>query len=90
VHPATLFNSRRPDLTNRLPETERPVRDGKLRRLGKAAAAQIDEQCAPVVRALAQPVGEADQLFAPLRRCPDDDENALLCKRSIYPFFRRA
>jgi len=52
VHPATLLARFRPDLAGGLPEPERAVSDGKPRRRLEPAPLQIEQQIAPVVRAL--------------------------------------
>ncbi len=78
VHPAALLARRRPDLAERLPEAERAVGDGELRGDRQTAPLQIEQQLAPVLRALAGAVGEADQLLLALRRRADNHEHALL------------
>jgi hypothetical protein len=47
VHPAALLAHRRPHLAERLPEAERTVGDGELRRNRKPAAPEIEQQPAP-------------------------------------------
>ncbi len=78
VHPAALLSSFRPDLAGRLPEAERGVGDHQLRCHVEPAALEIEQQLAPVVRALACAVGKIDGFLAAFRRRADDDEDALL------------
>ena len=52
--------------------------DGKLRRRAEATGFQVKQQLAPVLRALARAVGEADKFLFALRRRANDDQNALL------------
>jgi hypothetical protein len=77
VHPAALLARLRPHLAERLPEAERAIGDGQLRRDRQPAPLQIEQQGAPVVGALARAVGEADELLLTLRGRADDDEDAL-------------
>ena len=77
VHPAALLAGCRPHLAERLPEAERAVGDGKLRRQRQTAALQIEQQITPIVCALARAIGEADQLLPAFRRRADDDQDAL-------------
>src|SRR5271165_4095000 len=77
VHPAPLLARRRPYLAERLPEAERAVGDGKLRRRRQTAPLEIEQEVAPGLGALAHTVGKADQLLLALRRRADDYENAL-------------
>src|SRR5437660_11502374 len=67
VYPAALLARFRPDLTGGLPEPERAIGDGKLRRHVEPAPLQVEQQIAPVLRALAGAIGEADQLLAAVR-----------------------
>src|SRR5450432_3789151 len=78
VHPAALLARFRPDLTGGLPEPERAIGDGKLRRHVEPAALQFEQQIAPVLRTLAGAIGEADQLLAAFRRRADQHQDALL------------
>src|SRR5712672_1680810 len=78
VHPAALLARFRPDLTGRLPEPERAIGDGEPRRHVEPAALQVEQQIAPVLRALASAIGEADQFLAAFRRRADQHQNALL------------
>jgi hypothetical protein len=39
---------------------------------------QVEQQIAPVLRALTGAIGEADQFLAAFRRCADQDQDALL------------
>src|SRR3954452_9017212 len=77
MHPAALLACHRPHLAKRLPEAKRAIGDGKFRRRRQAAPLEIEQQIAPRSRALAHAVGKANQLLLALRRCADDDENAL-------------
>src|SRR6187549_926715 len=77
VHPAALLPRLGPHLAERLPEAERTVGDGQLRRDCQPAPLQIEQQGAPVMGALARAIGEANQLLFALWRCADDDEDAL-------------
>src|SRR4029078_3616127 len=78
VHPAALLACFRPGLTGGLPEPERAIGDGKLRRHVEPAPLQLEQQIAPVLRTLAGAIGEADQFFAALRRRADQHQDALL------------
>src|SRR5258708_1131070 len=62
VHPAALLARFRPDLTGGgLPEPERAVGDGEPRRHVEPAPLQVEQQIAPLLRALAGAIGAADQ-----------------------------
>src|SRR6266568_6893322 len=78
VHPAALLARFRPDLTGRLPEPECAIGDDELWGHVEPAPLQVEQQIAPVVRALAGAIGEADQFLAALRRRADQHEDALL------------
>jgi len=65
------------DLAQRRPEPESAIADGQLRSAGEATALQIRQQLAPALRALAIPVGEAENLLAAPFVGPDQDQNAL-------------
>ena len=77
MHPAALLARLGPNFAERFPEAKRAIGDGQLRRDRQTAPPQIEQQCAPVVGALARAVGEADELFLALRRRANDDEDAL-------------
>src|SRR4029078_6902192 len=57
---------------------ERAIGDGKLRRHVEPAPLQLEQQIAPVLRALAGTIGEADHLLAAFRRRADQHQDALL------------
>src|SRR5258708_1282597 len=78
VHPAALLARFRPDLAGGLPEPECAIGDDEPRGRIEPAPLQIEQQIAPVVRALAGAIGEADQFFAAFRRRTDQHEDALL------------
>src|SRR5712664_3627437 len=78
MHPATLLARFRPDFTGGLPEPERAISDGEPRRHVEPAPLQVEQQIAPVVRALAGAIGEADQFLAAFRRRADQNQDALL------------
>jgi len=78
VHPAALLARFRPDLAGGLPEPERAIGDGEPRRHVEPASLQVEQQIAPVLRALAGAIGEADQFLAAFRRCADQHQDALL------------
>ena len=77
VHPAALLVRFRPDLARGLPEPERAIGDGELRRHVEPAPLQLEQQIAPVLRALAGTIGEANQLLAAVRRRTDQHQDAL-------------
>src|SRR6267378_289644 len=54
----------RPDLTGGLPEPERAVGNDEPRRHVEPTPLQVEQQIAPVLRALAGAIGEADQFLA--------------------------
>src|SRR3981189_1845103 len=68
----------RPDLTGGLPEPERAVGNDEPRRHVESAPLQIKQQIAPIVRALAGAIGEADQFLAAFRCRTDQHQDALL------------
>src|SRR5712675_211642 len=78
VHPAALLARFRPDLTGGLPEPERAIGYGEPRRHVEPAPLQVEQQIAPVLRALAGAIGEADQFLAAFRRRADQHQDALL------------
>ncbi len=78
VHPAALLARFRPDLTGGLPEPECAIGDDEPRGSIEPAPLQIEQQIAPVVRALAGAIGEADQFLAAFRRRADQHQDALL------------
>src|SRR5882672_5599787 len=78
VHPAALLAGFRPDLTGGLPEPERAVGNDELRRHVEPTPLQVEQQIAPVLRALAGAIGEADQFLAAFRRRADQHQDALL------------
>ena len=73
------------DLAQRLPEPEVAVADSEFRADLQAAAAQIHQQLAPRLLALAIAVGEPDQFLSAelVRADHDQDALALLIKTSI-------
>src|SRR6266508_49613 len=52
VHPAALLARFRPDLAGGLPEPKRTISDGEPRRHVEPASLQVEQQIAPVLRAL--------------------------------------
>ena len=78
VNPAALLSRRRPNLAERLPETQPSVGNRELRCGRQAATLQIEQQLAPVLRAFPCPIREANQLLLSFRRRTDEDEDALL------------
>jgi hypothetical protein len=78
VHPAALLARFRPDLAGSLPEPKRAISDGEPRRHVEPAPLQVKQQIAPVLRALAGAIGEADQFLAAFRRRTYQHEDALL------------
>src|SRR5467141_4647155 len=60
---AVLFAGFRPDLTGGLPEPERAVGNDEPRRHVEPTPLQVEQQIAPVLRALAGAIGEADQFL---------------------------
>jgi hypothetical protein len=78
VHPAALLARFRPDLAGGLPEPERAIGDDEPRRHLEPAPLQLEQQIAPVLRALAGAIGEADQFLAAFRRRADQHQDALL------------
>ena len=58
--PAALLTRFRPDLTGGLPEPECAIGDGEPRRHVEPAPLQVEQQIAPVLRALAGAIGEAE------------------------------
>src|SRR5207253_8693550 len=75
VYPAALLARFRPDLTGGLPEPERAIGDDELRGHVEPAPPQIEQQIAPIVRALPGAIGEADQFLAAFRRRADQHED---------------
>src|ERR1700745_2338574 len=61
-----------------LPEPERAIGDGEPRRHVEPAPLQVEQQIAPVLRALAGAIGKADQFLAAFRRRADQHQDALL------------
>src|SRR5437868_13900979 len=59
LYPAALLARFRPDLTGGLPEPECAIGNDELRGHVEPAPLQIEQQIAPVLRALAGAVGEA-------------------------------
>src|SRR4051794_6529968 len=57
---------------------ERAVGDGEFGRDRQTSVLQVEQQFAPILRALARAVGKTEQLLLTLRRRADDDQNALL------------
>src|SRR3954467_1589816 len=78
VHPAALLARFRPDLAGGFPEAECAIGDDEPRRRVEPTALQIKQQTAPVMRALAGAIGEADQFLAAFRRRSDQHQDALL------------
>jgi hypothetical protein len=76
--PSSAARAFRPDLAGGFPEAERAIGDDEPRRNVEPAPLQIKQQIAPVVRALAGTIGEADQFLAAFRRRTDQHEDALL------------
>ena len=65
MHPASLLAYLAVDLAQRLPEAQRAVAAGQLRRDLQAPLLQIDEQLAPGLRALPIAVLDGQQLLLP-------------------------
>jgi hypothetical protein len=63
AHPAALLADGAVDLAERLPEAERSVADGELRRNRQTAAFEIQEQFQPGLRALAVAIAQADDVL---------------------------
>lgn len=78
VDPAPLVARGRVDLLKGLPEADRTVPRGQIRRHPEAPGLEIGEQFDPALLALAQASLEADQLLPTLRRGTDENEDALL------------
>ena len=90
MHPAALLAGGRPQLAERLPEAKRTPRfregrlgegrlgDGEFGRDNQTSVLQIEQQLPPILGTFARAVGEAEQLLPALRRCADDDQDALL------------
>jgi hypothetical protein len=55
VHPTPLVPGAGKDLLDRLPEAERAVADGKVRRDLEPTSPDVDEELTPTLRALARP-----------------------------------
>src|SRR5207344_3129628 len=66
VNPTALVAGARKDLLDRLPEAERTVADGQVRRDLEATPLDVDEEFAPALCALANPGLEADQFLLAL------------------------
>ena len=78
MHPGALLARFWPDLTGSLPEPECAIGDDELRGHVEPAPLHIEQQIAPIVRALPGTIGEADQFLAAFRRRADQHEDALL------------
>ncbi len=78
MHPAALLHARWPHLAKCLPEPERAIGDCDFGRDSEASILQVDQQFAPVLRALAGAVSEADQLLLAFRSGADQHKDALL------------
>src|SRR5204863_4367107 len=74
---AALRPRLRPHLIDRLPESERPVGDGELRRDCQTAPAEIEQQLLPGLRALADAVGKPDEFLLAFGCGADDHEQTL-------------
>ena len=61
VHPAALLARFRPDLTGGFPEPERAIGDDEPRRHLEPAPLQVEQQIAPVLRALAGAIGDGSK-----------------------------
>src|SRR5208282_6507416 len=61
----------------RLPEAERPIRDGKLRVDHQTAPLEIEEEFSPGLRALADAVGKPDKFLLAVGGGADDHEQTL-------------
>ena len=66
VNPAALVLGARKGLLDRLPEAERAIADGKVGRDFEPTLLDVDEEFTPVLRALAHPGLEADELLLAL------------------------
>ena len=65
------------NLVQRLPEPERAVPHGDLRRGGEAPGFEVDQELAPALRTLSCAGVETDEFFLALRCGADHDEDAL-------------
>ena len=83
VQPAALFLGGGKDLAQRCPEAERPVTDGQFRVLGQPAALEVKQELAPALRAFAEAVRHAEELFVAVFVGPDDDQNTLFVGKTI-------
>src|SRR5271168_5430242 len=63
VNPTALVPGAGKDLLDRLPEAERTVADGEIRRDLETTPPGIDEELAPALRALPNPGLEADEFL---------------------------
>ena len=78
MHPATLLADGAVDLAERLPEAERAVADGELRRHRQAAALEVKQQLQAALLALAVAVAQADDVLVADLVGTDDHQQALL------------
>jgi len=72
--PTPLRTRLRPHLIDRLPEAERPVGDGELRRHRQTAPLEIEEELLPRLRALADAVGKANEFLLTFGSGADDHQ----------------
>ena len=77
VNPTPLVPGAGKDLIDGLPEAERAVADGEIRRDLEATPLDVDEEFAPALRALPHPGLEADELFLALGCGADQHKHAL-------------
>ncbi len=78
MDPAALLAGLAVDLAQRLPEAERAVADGELRRYRQAAALEVEQQLQPALLALAVAVAQADDVLVADLVGADDHQQALL------------
>src|SRR6266487_1853321 len=76
VHPTPLVPGAGKDLLDRLPEAERAVADGEVRRDLEPTSLDVDEELTPTMRALAHAGLEADEFLLALRCRADQHEHA--------------
>ena len=76
VNPAALVPGAGKDLVERLPEAHGAVSHRDLRRDGKTAGLEINEQFPPALGTLTDPDLEADEFLLALGRRADDDQHA--------------
>src|SRR6185436_21130764 len=76
VNPTALVAGARKDLLDRLPEAERAVTDGQVRRDLEPTPLDVDEELTPALRTLARPGLEADEFLLALGCRADQHQHA--------------